>query len=163
MNETLRVRPPGPGRSQRVVPEGGVTVCGQCEFQSIALGHHVNFSRSSDIPAGTLVGIPTGSILRDERYFAPYPEHWRPERWLHPEKEDAFLRSAFIPFLVGPFNCAGKNLALLMMRYILATLILEFDISAAPQHDPVQFERSIKEYFTVQKGPFWAVVKPRDV
>lgn len=30
VNETLRLRPPVPGRSQRIVPDGGVTICGQC-------------------------------------------------------------------------------------------------------------------------------------
>lgn len=32
VNETLRLRTPVPGRSQRVVPDGGITVCGQCKY-----------------------------------------------------------------------------------------------------------------------------------
>ena len=107
--------------------------------------------------------MPLGLIMRDERYFSPGPDSWRPERWLQPEQESTFRRSAFVPFSYGPFNCSGKNLGLLMVRYSLARLMLEFEIEAAPQHDPVEFERSIKEYFTVQKGPFWAVMRPRDI
>lgn len=101
--------------------------------------------------------------MRDKRYFSPSPELWRPERWLKPDEEEAFHRAAFLPFSYGPFNCAGKNLGLLMVRYSLARLMLEFEITAAPQHDPVEFERSIKEYFTVQKGPLWGVMKPREI
>lgn len=101
--------------------------------------------------------------MRDERYFSPSPELWRPERWLRPDEENTFHRAAFFPFSFGPFNCSGKNLGLLMVRYSLARLMLEFEITAAPQHDPVVFDKSIKEYFTVQKGPVWVVMKPRDI
>ena len=101
--------------------------------------------------------------MRDQRYFSPDPDSWRPQRWLEPNKESVFHRTAFFPFSYGPTNCAGKSLALLMVRYILARIMLEFEVTAAPQHDPVEFEKSIKEYFTLQKGPFWAVIKPRDV
>lgn len=100
--------------------------------------------------------------MRDERYFSPSPEIWRPERWLKPDEEEIFNRAAFIPFSFGPFNCSGKNLGLLMVRYSLARLMLEFEITGAPQHDPVAFEKSIKEFFTLQKGPVWVVMKPRE-
>lgn len=48
-----------------------------------------------------------------------------------------------------------------MTRYSLARLVYEFDVTAAPEHDHDAFEKSIKEYFSLQKGPFWAVVRPR--
>lgn len=32
--------------------------------------------------------------MRDERYFSPDPEVWRPERWLHPEKETVLNKEA---------------------------------------------------------------------
>lgn len=32
VNETLRVRPPVPGGSQRIVPAGGIILCGQYEI-----------------------------------------------------------------------------------------------------------------------------------
>lgn len=99
--------------------------------------------------------------MQDPRNFSPHPTTWRPERWLHPEKEQTFRRSAFIPFSYGPFNCSGKALGLLVVRYSLARLVHEFDVSAAPEHDGEMFERSIREYLSVQKGPFWAVVRPR--
>lgn len=117
----------------------------------------------TDIPCGTLVGIPPILIMQDPRNFSPDPTIWRPQRWLQPEKEEIFSRSAFIPFSYGPFNCSGKALGLLVVRYSLARLVHEFDVSAAQEHDSEMFERSIKEYLSVQKGPFWAVVRPRNV
>lgn len=99
--------------------------------------------------------------MQSPRNFSPYPRTWRPERWLKPENEEIFRRSAYIPFSFGPFNCSGKALGLLVTRYSLARLVYEFDVTAAPEHDHDAFEKSIKEYFSLQKGPFWAVVRPR--
>lgn len=110
-----------------------------------------------------MVGVPQQLITYDLRNFSPNPMAWRPERWINPEKEEAFRRSAYIPFSYGAFNCAGKALGLLVVRYTLATLVHEFDIAAAPEHDHAAFERSIKEYFSLQKGPFWATITPRSV
>jgi hypothetical protein len=36
-------------------------------------------------------------------------------------------KEAFIPFSYGPANCAGKTLARIEMRYVLATLVRCFD------------------------------------
>lgn len=34
-----------------------------------------------------------------------------------------------MPFLIGPFNCAGRNLAMMELRFIVARVVHEFDVS----------------------------------
>lgn len=56
VNETLRLRPPVPGRSQRIVPDGGVTICGQCKciVHPLPLQIPIPFSRQIYPPAPSL-------------------------------------------------------------------------------------------------------------
>ena len=75
------------------------------------------------------------ALHRNPRYFSPLPEEYIPERWLpssEPQSEGEIKystnREAFIPFSHGPANCAGKALALLELRYIVALLVLCFDL-----------------------------------
>ena len=56
--------------------------------------------------AGTHVWIPFYATQRDPRNFAPDPDSFRPERWLQPEKEEAFNKGAYVAFSTGPFSCA---------------------------------------------------------
>lgn len=96
INETLRYNTIVPSRSQRTVPTGGVMLAK--EF----------------IPAGTHVSIPFYAIMHDERCFSQ-PNVWRPQRFIEPEKEQAFEKKAFVPFSYGPFNCAGQLLPCLTL------------------------------------------------
>lgn len=60
VNETLRLRPPVPGRSQRIVPDGGVTLCGQCRhivFSSFPLNIKVHSCRQIYPPALSLASL----------------------------------------------------------------------------------------------------------
>jgi hypothetical protein len=52
-------------------------------------------------------------------------------------------------------------LALLELRIFLTQFALLYDIEPAQNHDVNKFDLSICDYFTVQKGPFYAVIKPR--
>lgn len=79
--------------------------------------------------------------MQDPPNFSPHPASWRPEPWFQPAKEEIFRRSAFIPFSYGPFNCSGKALEKLVVRYSLARLVHDFDASAAP--DSATFRKLI--------------------
>ncbi|TEB33679.1 cytochrome P450 [Coprinellus micaceus] len=77
------------------------------------------------IPEGVAVNIPPFALHRDPRYFSPHPDSFIPERWLPIEAKGSAQqyttdKEAFIPFSYGPANCAGKTLARIEMRYVLA-------------------------------------------
>jgi cytochrome P450 len=69
MKEALRICPATGLPLWRVVPEGGVEIC----------GHY--------FPAGTTVGINTWCAHYNEDVFGPDAAEFRPERWLEAEKE----------------------------------------------------------------------------
>lgn len=98
------------------------------------------------IPPGTQVALSNYTLQHDPRYF-PDPYTFRPERWLPSAssssnvdtaaKQDqdetlTAMRRAFIPFLIGERNCAGRPLAYLEMSLALARTIWYFDFTKAP-------------------------------
>lgn len=104
--EGLRVFPPvAPGLS-RVVPHGGAKISGYY------------------VPSETKVSTMIWATHH-------HPEYWHeahsfiPERWIGKGFGDN--KEAFQPFLLGPRNCVGINLAYLEMRIILATLLYKYD------------------------------------
>jgi cytochrome P450 len=64
IKEAGRIHPPFGLPLERIVPEGGVEVCG--EF----------------LPEGTIVGMNAWVVHRDEETFGPDADSWQPDRWL---------------------------------------------------------------------------------
>ena len=97
--ETLRLHAPSPSPLPRVTPAGGIT-----------LGGYPN------IPAGVRVSTSSYSMHRDEHAY-PDPEAWKPERWLHGDREKGMggsqeMRQWFWAFGSGGRVCVGRNFAL---------------------------------------------------
>lgn len=133
----MRLYPPVPSGLQRVTPAQGISV--KTESGPIV------------IPGNIVVSIPTSTIHQDPRYFSPQPTMFRPERWLRPEEEEAFDKTAFIPFGYGPTGCVGKSLAWMEMRLMLATVLRRFDLSFAPGFDYQSYPDCIKDAFTMAR------------
>ncbi|KAI0409101.1 trichothecene C-15 hydroxylase [Xylaria palmicola] len=112
LNEALRLYLPVGGAFPRLVPKGGVTVCGKY------------------LPQDTVVSVFHYAMYRDPTLWTN-PEKFAPERFLGDPKYANDKRDAFEPFSVGPRNCIGKNLAYAEMRLILARIIFSFDIKIA--------------------------------
>ncbi|KAJ7512708.1 cytochrome P450 [Mycena galericulata] len=140
-NEALRLQPPVPTGLQRAPKSGGG-------------GKMVG---SVFVPEGTALYLPPYVIHRDARYFSPNPDRFWPDRWLeNPDcnpptsKTD---RSAFIPYSVGPMNCAGKLVAQLELRLVVATLVQKLDMSLAPTSlGPHTVGRRTAGLFRLQEG-----------
>lgn len=64
INEGVRLHPPFCLPFERVVPDGGVTVCGQF------------------FAGGTVVGMSPWVVNRHRPTFGEDADSWRPERWL---------------------------------------------------------------------------------
>ncbi|KAF6764285.1 cytochrome P450 monooxygenase [Ephemerocybe angulata] len=108
INEALRLHSTSALGLPRVVPEGGLTVRGQF------------------FPEGTVLSVPSYSIHRDPSVWGEDVEDFRPERWL--EGDSSAMHRCFNPFSVGPRACLGRNLAMMELQVIVASIMRRYDI-----------------------------------
>ncbi|KAJ7653938.1 cytochrome P450 [Mycena polygramma] len=115
------------------------------------------------IPEGTSVVVPPYTLHRDPRYFFPSPDSYMPERWIATEDNTKFTVNgdAFIPFSTGPANCAGKNLAMLEIRMVMAYIMQAFDMRLVDGYDKQRWEAELKDYFVLQKGSLPVILTSR--
>ncbi|KAJ7614590.1 high nitrogen upregulated cytochrome P450 monooxygenase 2 [Mycena polygramma] len=151
INETMRLQPPLPTGLQRapVAGSGGKLV------------------GSIFIPEGAAVYIPPYAVHRDPRYFSPDPDRFWPERWLESENRNSLEpvqtdRSAFIPYSIGPMNCAGKAMAQLELQFVVATLVQELEMKLDPGWDRAQWEQSLEDFFIFKKGVLPVIIRQRE-
>ncbi|KAI6089631.1 cytochrome P450-like protein [Hypoxylon rubiginosum] len=118
INEAFRVHP-APGLPfERVVPEGGVDICG--EF----------------IKGGTIVGCNAWVIHRRTEVFGDDVEVYRPERWLVDETKDREqelarirrMRNTMMQFGMGPRICLGKHIGLMEMYKLIPSVLRRFEL-----------------------------------
>ncbi|KAJ6474484.1 cytochrome P450 [Mycena vitilis] len=115
------------------------------------------------IPEGTSVMVPPYTMHRDPRYFSPNPDSYIPERWMATQDDERFNvnEDAFIPFSTGPANCAGKNLAMLEIRMVMAYIMQAFDMRLVDGYDKQRWEAELKDYFVLQKGRLPIILNSR--
>lgn len=82
--EAGRVHPPFGLHLERVVPAGGLEVCGTA------------------LPAGTIVGMNAWVVHRDEEIFGSDADTWRPERWL--DGDEVRIKRMDAALSMYPFN-----------------------------------------------------------
>ncbi|KAK7042191.1 cytochrome P450 [Favolaschia claudopus] len=110
------------------------------------------------IPEGTSITVPPYTLHRQPEYFSPSPEQFIPERWLDESQDgtkgEKYIvnTNAYIPFSTGPANCAARNLAMLELRMVLASILQRFELRFADGYDTQQWEADLKDYFVLQKG-----------
>ncbi|KAJ3489995.1 hypothetical protein NLI96_g1765 [Meripilus lineatus] len=157
INEALRLYPAVLSGSQR----------------SPAIGSGGAGMGSYFFPEGTTARIHMYTLHRDARNFSPCPDSFWPERWLLVDAEHsdnlklsddgvtANLRTtkefrhnsaAFIPFSMGPANCAGKNLALMEMRMVICSLVQRFDMTFANGWNHDELEQNMQDIMVTKIG-----------
>lgn len=94
LDESLRMYPPAPNSSPRIVPYPGQMICGRY------------------VPGGTSVGIHHYSSYMSSKNFAR-PDLFIPERWFTDGSRDlkfeADNHEAYHPFGTGPRSCLGRR------------------------------------------------------
>nr|L7WME9.1 RecName: Full=Cytochrome P450 monooxygenase notG'; AltName: Full=Notoamide biosynthesis cluster protein G'; Flags: Precursor [Aspergillus versicolor]AGC83578.1 P450 monooxygenase [Aspergillus versicolor] len=129
INETLRLHPPVPSVIPRITPAEGVHVKG------------------THIPGGMAVFCPQWVIGRSDAAFIA-PLSFNPERWYkHPDLIKH--RSAYAPFLTGPYSCIGKPLALMNIRTTIARLIMTFEIRFPAGEDGSHLMENVEDHFSM--------------
>ena len=112
-------------------------------------------------------------IQRDPRYFYPLPNLFWPDRFLSQLTytlpsgdvitQDKLIheRNLFLPFSVGPQNCAGRAIAQQEMRAILCAILRKFEVQEAPGFDMDTWEKNLKDYFISHRGSLMVTLTPR--
>ncbi|KAJ4354680.1 uncharacterized protein N0V89_006417 [Didymosphaeria variabile] len=153
IDEALRISPAGPSEFAREVLPGGTTINGE------------------HFPAGVVVGCAHWAMGHNERFFKE-PGVFRPERYIPSTatgvtlEQVNSLKSYYQPFLIGPTNCVGKNIAMTEMALVVARTLFRLDLRAVPgenlgggnktlgpgRTDEAQYHID-DAYITVHKGP----------
>ncbi|PCH44249.1 cytochrome P450 monooxygenase [Wolfiporia cocos MD-104 SS10] len=141
VNEGLRLHSAVGAGLPRVVPEGGMTV----------LGH--------TFKEGTWVSVPIYHLHRDENIWGENASVFYPERWIEAsgDQKKAML-DAFVPFSIGPRACIGRNLALMQLHIVLATLFRRFNV-VLESDDPLP----VQDSFGRRPKQCMVGIKPRNL
>lgn len=131
IQESMRLCPSIFFGSQRISPPQGMSIDGRY------------------IPGNIIVQVAPYPINRDERNFVR-PTEFIPERWTT-KPEMVLNKGAFKPFSTGPYNCAGKDLAYMELRSVVARVINEFDVLLPAEFVTEKYFEGIKDHFTA--GP----------
>ncbi|KAF8150653.1 cytochrome P450 [Crassisporium funariophilum] len=158
INESLRLFPPVLSGSQRA-PEKG-------SGGRMVATHY--------IPEGTNAIIPTYSLHRDPRCFAPFADMFLPERWLpedqrlelepkifNSQNEFILNTNAFVPFSLGAANCAGRNLAWMEMRMVVCLMVHRLDMKFDASYNRERWFTDMLDYFVTMKGDLPTILSPR--
>ncbi|CAF3494344.1 unnamed protein product [Fusarium graminearum] len=111
------------------------------------------------IPGDTIFHAPSYTIYRDERCFVR-PLEFIPERWTT-QPELIIDSSVYAPFSTGRGACAGKQLGLMEMRYVLTEILSKYNMSFAPGTNPEAFIDGLRDCFTLELPELNMIFTPR--
>ncbi|PMD33323.1 cytochrome P450 [Hyaloscypha variabilis F] len=112
------------------------------------------------IPGDVNVYIPPHALHLDERYFERATE-FLPERWMTAPKLIKDKR-AFAPFTIGTYNCVGRQLALMELRYLLAYTVWNYEFAYAPGENGRRMEEESLDLVIMKAGKLDVVFKKRE-
>ncbi|PYI11221.1 cytochrome P450 [Aspergillus sclerotiicarbonarius CBS 121057] len=146
ITEALRVQPPVQSVIPRLTPPEGI---------QLPTANSTTF-----IPGDTIINIPVLPVQCDPRYYR-HPDEFVPERWTDEKPEWTMNKAAFLPFAAGAYTCAGKGLAYIEMRIVLAMLFEKFDVRLAEGEDGRRFLEETKDCHIAHLGDYEAVFSLR--
>ncbi|BCS30682.1 cytochrome P450 [Aspergillus puulaauensis] len=114
IKEALRIHPAAGLPLERVVPPGGVQLCGYF------------------LPEGTIVGCNAWTVHRSAKIYGPNTDVFRPERWLEASEEaKSLMSSSLFTFGAGARTCVGKNISYLEMYKLVPSILRTFEVTLA--------------------------------
>ncbi|KAK7519088.1 putative benzoate 4-monooxygenase cytochrome P450 [Phyllosticta citriasiana] len=111
--------------------------------------------------------VVVGACLQvDEVFIPPHtnvfePRSFIPERWGEREAEMETAGQPFLAFHLGPFNCAGKTLAMMVLRVTIARIVQSFDVSFPSGETGDHFGRDAQDTFGTKLPPMGLRFVPR--
>lgn len=190
VNETLRLHPPVPTSSLRTTPPEGMVVAGQYIPGNTTVsvpGYSLGRRKSAFLPSRRARPVPfpwrqrTDTPALVESYYE-HAEAFIPERW-YSRPHLVKNKDAFAPFSKGPlythiplpppitqpptnplpgrYRCVGRDLALMELRSVAASLVWNYDVEFAPGEDGTSVCADMKDHFTSHPGGLRLVFRAR--
>lgn len=101
-------------------------------------------------PSSNLTLQPFLSTIQNFKYFVAWSQ-------IHFLRQRLLLKT----LATGPFNCVGKQLALMELRTVITLLITNFDVHLAPGEDGTALIKESKDSFTLRMGDLNLVFEER--
>ncbi|KAF7193659.1 Cytochrome P450 monooxygenase [Pseudocercospora fuligena] len=125
VKEAFRIFPATALMLERIVPQQGVSICG--EF----------------LPGGTTVGCNAWALHQDRSIFGEDPEMFRPERWIEASEEELTgMNNTMFVFGAGPRACLGKNISYLEIYKVVPAILLRFELALARPNEDWEFHNA---------------------
>ena len=83
------------------------------------------------LPERTSISVNSFSLQREEDYW-PRANEFNMDNFL-PENKGKIATCSYMPFGLGPRNCAGMRFALMEIKLALIKLIAQYNISPGPK------------------------------
>ncbi|KAL2867503.1 cytochrome P450 [Aspergillus lucknowensis] len=143
LEESLRLYPPVPMQSNRIVPPQGALIAGKW------------------VPEGTSVAVQQFAACRSAANFHR-PDEFLPQRWQGLGEFANDRHEVSQPFSIGPRNCIGRQLAYAETRLILAHLLWHFDLQLdRGRMGDADWLMSQGIWILWDKSPLWVELTPR--
>ncbi|KAL6597391.1 hypothetical protein ACP70R_046831 [Stipagrostis hirtigluma subsp. patula] len=86
------------------------------------------------IPKGTNIRIPIALVHHDPSVWGPNFDRFDPGRFANGIAGACKPPHMYMPFGVGPRNCAGQNLAMVELKVVLSLLLSKFEFALSPSY-----------------------------
>ncbi|KAF4834326.1 Cytochrome P450 monooxygenase gsfF [Colletotrichum tropicale] len=139
IKEAMRMHPGVSYPLERIVPEGGVELCGV------------------HLPAGTVVGMNAAVVHRNYEIFGQDADEFRPERWLCPEEKAKNMDRHLLTFGAGARTCIGKNISIMEVGKFVPQVLRQFDLEWASSEP----EWKVKTYWFAKQSGLLVKFTPR--
>ncbi|KAK4225578.1 cytochrome P450 [Podospora fimiseda] len=96
---------------ERVVPDGGVELCG------------------THIAEGTVVGMSPWVVHQDKDVFGLDAAEWNPDRWLCDKESRTLMERCLLTFGSGHRTCTGKNISFLEIYKLIPTMFWHYNMA----------------------------------
>ncbi|KAI1868030.1 uncharacterized protein JN550_006518 [Neoarthrinium moseri] len=146
IKEALRMHPATGLPLERVVPEGGATIC-----------NHF-------FPEGSVVGINTWIENRNPSIYGTDVDKFRPERWLTEDTAKlSMMNEHWMPFGAGSRTCIGRHISHLEMSTLIPTILRQFEFQLSGELAKSGAEWKTTNNFFVKPRNFILQVKTREL
>ncbi|KAL1208321.1 Cytochrome P450 83A1 [Cardamine amara subsp. amara] len=105
-----------------------------------------------DIPAGTTVNVNAWAVSRDKKEWGPYPDEFRPERFLEMNIDFKGTDYEFLPFGSGRRMCPGMRLGVAMLEVPYANLLLKFNFRLPDGMKPEELNMDVMPGLAMHKA-----------